>query len=221
MRRDMSMNTAMSLHLVSWAGMLAGCAWQPPPVAVQPTTRVISHPVPAASESDQLLSHVAKLRLLTLRESASERENARKLFQREESDFNRIRYALVLALTRAVDAGQSASAAMLQSTVAAQEDVELMNLLEPLLTGPAAATTPGGWEIRALATLLHSVISERRKIREQLRETQARLALARKDETRDAEARALRSRIEELETKLDVMKSIDRSVNRRAEVPRK
>ena len=168
-----------------------------------------------------MLSHVAKLRLLTLRESASERESARKLFQREESDFNRIRYALVLALTRSVDAGQSASAATLQSTAAAQEDVELMNLIEPLLAGPAAATSPGGWEIRALATLLHSAISERRKIREQLRETQARLALARKDETRDVEARALRARIEELETKLDVMKSIDRSVNRRAEMPRK
>jgi polyhydroxyalkanoate synthesis regulator phasin len=75
--------------------------------------------------------------------------------------------------------------------------------------------------MRALAMLLHNLVSERRKVREQLRDTLARLVLARKEDTRDAEMRALRARVEELENTLSALKSIDRSVNRRAEPERK
>ena len=86
--------------------------------------------------------------------------------------------------------------------------------------GSAVGTTTDA-EIRVLATLLHGFATDRRKFREQLRDTQARLSLARKDDIRDAEARALRAKVEELETKLNALKSIDRSVNRRADSPPK
>ena len=72
-------------------------------------------------------------------------------------------------------------------------------------------------EVRVLATLLYGMANDRRKMREQLRDTQARLNLAKKDDVRDAETRALRQRVEMLEGKLNALKSIDRSVNRRAE----
>lgn len=193
------------------AALLAACAHERPPVDIlTPPARIVIQPA-IRSEADQLLSEAARWRSLDIREFNIERENARSRFLREKSDFNRVRLALVLALA---PSGAQASAT-------SHDDNELTALLEPLLTGPNAANTPGGWEIRALATLIFGMTSERRKIREWLRDSQTRLTLARKDDSREAEVRALRARIEELEAKLDALKSIDRSVNRRVETPTK
>lgn len=200
--------TALTMIL---AALLAACAHERPPVDIlTPPARIVIQPA-IRSEADQLLSEAARWRSLDIREFNIERENARSRFLREKSDFNRVRLALVLALA---PSGAQAAAT-------SHDDNELTALLEPLLTGPNAANTPGGWEIRALATLIFGMTSERRKIREWLRDSQTRLTLARKDDSREAEARALRARIEELEAKLDALKSIDRSVNRRVETPTK
>ncbi len=202
--------TRMALTMIL-AALLAACAHERPPVDIlTPPARVVVQPA-TPSEADQLLSEAARWRSLDIREFNIERENARSRFLREKSDFNRVRLALVLALA---PSGAQAAAT-------SHDDNELTALLEPLLTGPNAANTPGGWEIRALATLIFGMTSERRKIREWLRDSQTRLTLARKDDSREAEARALRARIEELEAKLDALKSIDRSVNRRVETPTK
>jgi chromosome segregation ATPase len=163
------------------------------------------------SEVEQLLGHVAKVRALETREFITERESARSQVLQDKSDFNRIKYALVLAL---------APTASTSPALAGQDDVELLSLIEPLISAGSGSTSTDS-EVRALATLLHCVVSERRKVREQLRDTQSRLTIARKDDTREEEARALRARVEELETKLNALKSIDRSVNRRAEIVRK
>ena len=193
------------------AGLVAGCVHERRPVDIStsPTPVVIQPASP--SEADQLLSEVARWRSIDTREFSIERENARGRFMREKSDFNRVRLALSLALL-------TPNALVANGAL---EDAELAALLEPLLTGPNAVSTPGGWEIRALATLLYGMTSERRKIRELLRDAQMRLVLARKVDARESEARALRARIEELEAKLEALKSIDRSVNRRAENPPK
>ena len=202
--------TRMALTMIL-AALLAACAHERPPVDIlTPPARVVVQPA-IPSEEEQLLSEAARWRSLDIREFNIERENARSRFLREKSDFNSVRLALVLALA---PSGAQAAAT-------SHDDNELTALLEPLLTGPNAANTPGGWEIRALATLIFDMTSERRKIREWLRDSQTRLTLARKDDSREAEARALRARIEELEAKLDALKSIDRSVNRRVETPTK
>lgn len=182
--------------------LLAACALEPKRIETPPETRFVVQPAPP-SEADQLLGFATKMRKLDAREFGAERDNARALFQREKTDFNRLRYALALA--------QSPAA----STTAAQDDVELMTVVEPLVSGTAADS-----DVRTLAMLLYGVVSERRKMRDQLRDTQSRLALAKKDDARDAEARALRQRVEELEAKLNALKSIDRSVNRRADLPK-
>lgn len=189
-------------------GVLAACALEPKRVDTPPETRIIVQPAPQ-SEADQLLSHVAKVRKLEAREFAAERDSARIQFQRDKSDFNRVKYALMLALPPVATSSVPGAAS--------QDDIELISLIDPLVTGAASGNTSADSEVRALATLLHGVVSDRRKVREQLRDTQARLALARKDDTRDADARALRARVEELETRLNALKSIDRSVNRRAD----
>ena len=145
------------------------------------------------------------MRKLEARELAVERENARNQFQRNKSEYNRVKYALMMAL------------APVASASAAQDDIELIGVIEPLIAGAGAVSATPDSEVRALATLLYGVVNDRRKVRDQLRDTQSRLALAKKDDTRDAETRALRARVEELEGKLNALKSIDRSVNRRAE----
>jgi hypothetical protein len=199
------------LLLATIAALLAACTLERRPEDIPtPPARIVIQPA-SPSEADQLLSEAARWRSLDTREFNIERENARNRFVRGKSDFNRVRLALVLAFAPAAASPASTS----------NDDNELTALLEPLLTGPNAANTPGGWEIRALATLIFGMTSERRKIRDLLRDSQARLTLARKDDTRDAEARVLRARIEELEAKLDALKSIDRSVNRRVETPTK
>ena len=182
--------------------LLAACALEPKRVDTPPETRFVVQPAPP-SDADQLLAFATKVRKLDAREFAAERDSARAQFQREKTDFNRIRYALALA--------QSPAA----STTVAQDDVELMTVIEPLVSGNVADS-----DVRTLATLLYGVVSDRRKMRDQLRDMQSRLAVAKKDDVRDTETRALRQRVEELEAKLNALKSIDRSVNRRADLPK-
>ncbi len=165
------------------------------------------------SDADLLLSHIAGVRKLDAREFATEREVARNEFQRDRSDFNRVKYALMLALVPPATSSIAATVA--------HDDAELISIIEPLLATAAPGSAAADSQVRTLATLLNAMVSERRRVREQLRDTQIRLALARKDDTREAEARALRARVEELESRLNALKSIDRSVNRRAESARK
>ncbi len=186
-------------------GLLAACAQDPVRVE-SPATRLVMQPAPKA-DADRPLRYLAYIRTLDSRELNIEREAARGQFQREKTDFNRIKYALVLA----VFPGNAPAL----SNLSPQDDVEIISVIEPLLNG---AGTSGDREVRALAALVYSVINERRKLRELFRDTQSRAALIRKDEARDAEARVLRTRIEELEGKLYALKSIDRSVNRRADL---
>ena len=203
------MNTRISLTLVL-SVVFAGCALEPKKIEA-PETRIIVQPAPP-SQADQLLSHVAAVRKLETREFTIERDSARNQFQHDRSDFNRVKYALMLALVPAVATPSPSSA---------QDDSELISLTEPLITAAGPTSISANRELRALATILHGIVSDRRRVREQLRDTQVRLAQARKDDTRDTEARALRARVEELEAKLNALKSIDRSVNRRAESVRK
>lgn len=193
-----------TLLLVLLAALLSGCAIEPRRAEPPTTTRVIVQPAPP-SEVDQLLAYSARLRKLEPRELALEREQARSAVLRDKSDFSRVKLALLLAAATA--------------THTASEDVELIAALEPVVATPAGETA--GAELRLLAQVLHVIAIERRKLREQLRESQVRLVAARRDEPREAETRALRAKVEDLEKKLNALKSIDRSVNRRVETPRK
>ncbi len=195
-------------------GLLVACALEPRRIEA-PETRISAQPGPPGqlSEANQLLRHITRTRTLDTREFAAERETARGEFLRDKSDFNRVKFALMLALTPAATSAVS--------NLPAQDDAELITVIEPLIAGPGSGNTSTDSASRALAALLHGVVSDRRKVREQLRDTQSRLALAKKDDMRDAEARALRARVEELENQLNALKFIDRSVNRRAEEIRK
>lgn len=196
--------TRSILLLAVLVGLLSGCAIEPRRAEPPTTTRVIVQPAPP-SEVDLLLAYSARMRKLEPRELVMEREQARGAMLREKSDLSRVKFALLLATGA--------------STHSASDDADLIAALDPVVAAPGSETN--GAELRMLAQVLHVTAVERRKLREQLRESQARLVAARRDEPREAETRALRAKVEDLEKKLNALKSIDRSVNRRVESPRK
>ena len=198
--------------------LLAACALEPKR-AEPPPALVIVQPAPP-SETDQLLTYMMQTRKLDAREFATEREQLRILFQTDRSEFSRVKLAMLIASTPSTS---SPAAANLVAN--SNDDAELISLLEPLVnnTGASnadASVTPQTSEIRALAMLIYGIAQDRKKLRDQWRESQARVTALRRDDTKDAEARTLRARVEELEAKLAALKSIDRSVNRRSEAPR-
>lgn len=188
--------TAVALIVVT---ALAGCALEPRRAEAPPEPRIVMQPAPP-SEADQLLAYASRVRRLDARDLAVERDLARASIQKDKSELNRLKCALLLSLAGNTPAG---------------DDAEIILLLEPFANLPAG--TAAEPEIRVLSSLLLAQAQDRKKLREQLRDAQARLTFARRDETREAETRALRAQVEELEKKLSALKSIERSVNRRAE----
>ena len=199
------MSSQRLLTILLFACLPMACTLEPRGATPPPEPRVIVQSAPP-SEAEQLLAYAAKLRRLSPREFTVERDQLRANVLKDRSNpaqaqFNRIKYALLL--TVAVSLGTSAS-----------DDAELIGTLEPIV-GTAGFSADN--ELRVIANLIYSMAQERRKLRDQLRETNARIALAKREDNRDAEIRALRAQVEELEKNLQALKSIDRSVNRRAE----
>ena len=199
------MSSQRLLTILLFACLPMACTLEPRGATPPPEPRVIVQSAPP-SEAEQLLAYAAKLRRLSPREFTVERDQLRANVLKDRSNpaqaqFNRIKYALLL--TVAVSLGTSAS-----------DDAELIGTLEPIV-GTAGFSADN--ELRVIANLVYSMAQERRKLRDQLRETNARIALAKREDNRDAEIRALRAQVEELEKNLQALKSIDRSVNRRAE----
>lgn len=193
--------------LLLLACLLSACALEPKR-AEPPVTRVI---VQAAepSAADKLLAYITQTRKLDAREFAIEREQMRAAFQTEKSDFNRVKFALLLASTSTSTPGNFS------------DDAELIALLEPLgRDGNAPTKDDAQAGVRALAMLMVGMAQDRKKLRDQSRDAQARLSTLRRDDSKELEARALRARVSELERKLAAIKSIDSSVNRRADTQR-
>ncbi len=193
--------------LLLLACLLSACALEPKRVE-PPVTRVI---VQAAepSAADKLLAYITQTRKLDAREISIEREQMRAAFHTEKSEFNRVKFALLLASTSTSTSGNFS------------DDAELIALLEPLgRDGNATTNDDPQAGVRALAVLIVGLAQDRKKLRDQSRDAQARLATLRRDDSKEVEARALRARVTELERKLAAIKSIDSSVNRRADTQR-
>jgi hypothetical protein len=204
------------VFLVAVLFLLGACALDPRRGEI-PSNPAIVQPAPP-SVADQLLTYMSQLRKLDTKDFAAEREQMRGAFLADRSELNRIKWALLLSMMPTTVAAQGTL-----TTGSANDDSELLALLEPFVNGPdaaAAGASTGTQEIRAMAVLLYGLAIDRKKLRDQWRDAQARLVALRKDESKELEARALRARVEELERKLDALKSIDRSVNRRSQAQR-
>ena len=201
-----------TILLLALAALVSACAVEPKRVEL-PVTQVVVQPAPP-SEVDQLLGYAIQMRKLDARAFATQRDQQRRVFQLAQSEFNRVKLAVLLA-----------SKPVSSTTASASDDAELAMLLEPLArkintSNVGALPVADATEIHALAALIYSMANDRKKLRDLSREAQARVLSMRRDDTREIETRALRARVDELEQKLAALKSIDRSVNRRAETQR-
>lgn len=201
-----------TILLLALAALVSACAVEPKRVEL-PVAQVFVQPAPP-SEVDQLLGYAIQMRKLDARAFATQRDQQRRVFQLAQSEFNRVKLAVLLASTP-----------VSSTTASASDDAELAMLLEPLArkintSNVGALPVADATEIHALAALIYSMANDRKKLRDLSREAQARVLSMRRDDTRETEARALRARVDELERQLAALKSIDRSVNRRAEVQR-
>ncbi len=215
----------MVAAFVGLSGCLTGCVLEPTKIDRKPPleSAVIMQPA-TPSASDALPGFLLQAKKLAPTELALEKEKARADFNSEKSELNRIKLALLLALP----APSNTPAATL-----AADDAELAVLIEPIVSGASGAsgatantanTATGGAvearlsesELRVLGLLIQGSVQERKRLRDQAREAQSRTQVARTElNASQQEARILRTKLEELETQLAALKSIERSVTSR------
>ena len=186
----------------------SGCAIQPTAVTPQVETRVIVERAPKLA-SELLLNYLLEARAMSAADLTAEKERVRVEFSLNKSEFNRMKLAILLALSPASLPNSAPNPA-----IGSSEDIELSNLLEPITYGVTANGNSPAPDLRALATLIQALVHDRKKLRDQLKEAQSRTQTTRRDEvSSQTEARILRAKVDELEKKLDALKSIERSVS--------
>ncbi len=191
---------ARSALMIGALVILQGCTLLPSQVS-RPASEAPTQAT-QSSDGEQLLTYVLRARLMTAGELTAEKDRARAELALDNSNRNRVKLAILLAFTLPGAAGPSA-----------QEDAELQSLIEPMAFSPSVSLSSSEPGVRAIATLLQSLAQDRRRVRELLARNQA----SRRDEANaQAEARILRMQLEELERKLNALKSIERSVTSRS-----
>lgn len=215
-----------SLHLSIAALLLASCAVEPTrldiPTPPPPEAKILIEPAPP-SAADRLLQYMAQIRKLSSADLLAERERVRTDFSLNRSEFNRLKLALTLALPSLPSSTTNATGGVvltLPTPTTPAEDAELISLTEPITSagnGTSGSLTTET-EMRALALLIQSLAQDRKRLREQTRDIQAKAQAKARDDAAASqqEARILRSRVEELEKQLTALKSIERSVNSRS-----
>ena len=198
------------------ACLVVACAVDPP--RIEPPQSSIAVQPARPSETDRLLAYLVSIRKLDARAINSERELVRSTLLAEKTDFNRVKLAALLMPSQASTTSNASAASV-------SDDAELIAVLEPVIQALDQLSTglspdSKAAEIRALALLMHGAALDRKRARDQLRDAQAKLSAIRRDDSKDVEARALRTRVTELERKIAALTSIDRSVNQRADTPK-
>lgn len=204
MKSTISLFTLTAFVLITFAG----CALQP--TVVQPPaveTRVVIEPAPK-SASEQLLNFLLEARAMPASDLSNEKDRARAEFAKNKTEFNRMKLAILIALSSAIN--QIVQPAATNTA----DDNELAALLEPLTYSVNASGSAAAPDLRGLAMLIQSLVQDRKKLRDQLKDALTRTQTTRRDElSSQSEARILRAKVEELEKKLDALKSIERSVS--------
>ncbi len=126
---------ALACAALAGCGALRGVESQPPAPWVQAGSP------PPASDAESLLLYYQHVRKIAGPELGREHETARQAYVRSRSDFNRVRYAMVLSLPGAPFG----------------DEARALELLDPV------ARSPNG-RLGALASLLASQLQERKRL---------------------------------------------------------
>jgi hypothetical protein len=141
------------------------------------------------TESESLVMYFEYVRKLPAAELAKEHDSVRRLYAISQTDFNRVRYAMLLSL----------------SGTASSDDTHALDVLAPLLKNPEAGLHP-------VAFIVSAQIQEQRHGQElQHREQRRSQELQQKFDalmSLDKELRLEQRRSQELQQKLDALKSL-------------
>ena len=148
---------------------------------------------PSEEASGELVAYLARLRGLSEAGVTAEAALARREAARNTSDLARVKVALALSLSREADEG------------------EILSWVEPV-----AKRDHGDPGVRAMASFLHAIVQERRRLRENASAATARL----RDERRAHEAQkqradTLQERAAQLQQKLDALTELEKSLSDR------
>jgi len=181
----------LAVALVTLA-LAAGCVVPPAPPAV--TTPMAPPPAKGPTSADEVVAYLARLRELDEAGLAAEASRQREFARNAPTELNRLKVALAL------------------SAAPQSDEADIMVLVEPL-----AKETPGiDPDVRAMASFLHSVVVERRR----LKETAVTAGNRSRDDRRAAEtqrqrADSLQERNMQLQQKLDALTNLEKSLSNR------
>lgn len=165
------------------AALAAGCAMVD---RVAPTSEA-APPVAAASASrssaEEMVAFLARIRVMSDSALAAEAARAR----RESGDVAKVKAAMALSLAQA-------------------EEADILALVDPVVKNSDR-------DVRAMASFLHAIATERRRLKESAAAAGAKL----RDERRAAEVH--RQRADTLQQKLDALTELEKSLSDRSVPP--
>lgn len=143
--------------------------------------------------SEDLVKYLSGLRGLNETGLGREIAHQRQVFARDSSDLARTRLALALSLSPQADDG------------------EIIGLVEPVARKETASQ-----DVRAMASFLHAMASERRRLKESAAAANAKLREERRAvEAQKQRADTLQERAAQLQQKLDALTELEKSLSDR------
>jgi septal ring factor EnvC (AmiA/AmiB activator) len=171
--------------------LLAGCASTDRPASVVDASATAAHG--SSRATDDLVKYLSTLRGLSEAGLTREIARQRQLLANDSTDLSRTRLALALSLAPQGDEG------------------EILGLVDPVAKKETAPQ-----EVRAMASFLHAMASERRRLRESAAAANAKLREERRAvEAQKQRADTLQERAAQLQQKLDALTELEKSLSDR------
>jgi hypothetical protein len=171
--------------------VLAACAPLENPEASPEPVAFKARPVGRADGN--LVAYLSEIRTLGDAALGHEIARQRQLLAKDGGDLARTRLALALSLSPHAD------------------DAEVLGLVEPVARRETAAA-----DVRAMASFLHAITSERRRLKESAATANAKLREERKAaEAQKQRADTLQERAAQLQYKLDALTELEKSLSDR------
>ena len=190
------------LPVVVALASLAGCSLferpaEPAPATAAETPAILA-PLVGRSSAQELVAYMGRLRTMNEAALAAETTRQRVAAQKQPSDVAKLKVAMAMVV-----APQA-------------EEADILAMVDPIARKESAEA-----EVRAMASFLHGVAVERRRLKESAATAGARLRDERRArETEKQRAEAMQERAAQLQQKLDALTDLEKSLSDRQSPPR-
>ena len=190
------------LPVVVALASLAGCSLFERPAEPAPTTAAetpaILAPLVGRSSAQELVAYMGRLRTMNEAALAAETTRQRVAAQKQPSDVAKLKVAMAMVV-----APQA-------------EEADILAMVDPIARKDSAEP-----EVRAMASFLQGIATERRRLKESAATAGARLRDERRArETEKQRAEAMQERAAQLQQKLDALTDLEKSLSDRQSPPR-